>query len=122
MAILNPPNWDTNDSNSKKGRVHVPIHNPPGITKGWNLEFISVSFESANDASVANVNLFYDGKLAVAINSNTGSAFYVAFTADEARKYEYVRPTGIAVALDLRFPEADSAIKLYSITLVYKAN
>ena len=122
VAILTPSNWDTNTSSSKKGRVHVPIHNPPGITKAWYLEDISVNFESVNDASVVTVTLFYDGKQVFANNSNTDSAFNVAFTADEAKKYEYPRPTGIAVALDLKFPEADSAIKLYSITLLYKAN
>lgn len=122
VAILTPPNWDPNNSNSKKGRVHVPIHNPPGITKGWYLEDISVNFEGVHDASVATVSLFYDAKQEVAINSNTDSAFHVAFTANEARKLAYVRPTGIAIALDLRFPEADSAIKLYSITLLYKAS
>lgn len=119
VAILTPHNWDPS---SRKGRVHIPIHNPPGITKAWYLEDISVNFESVNDASVVTVTLFYDGKQVVAINSNTERVFHIAFSADEARKYEYVIPTGIALALDLSFPEAHSAIRLYSITLLYRAN
>lgn len=121
VAILSPPNWDTNDSSTKKGRVHVPIHNPPGITKGWNLQDISVNFSGENDASVATIKLFYDGNESVSVNTNTNSTFHIEFTQDESGKYAYFRPTGISLTLDLRFPEKDSIIKLYSITLLYKA-
>jgi len=121
VAILSPPNWDTNDSSTQKGRVHVPIHNPPGITKGWNLQDISVNFEGENDASVSTIKLLYDGQVAVSINTNTDSTFNIVFTQDEGEKYAYFRPTGISLTLDLKFPEKDSDIKLYSVTLLYKA-
>lgn len=125
VAILTADNWDPT---SRKGRVHVPIHNPPGITNAWYLKDISVNFESVkdgpalNDASVVTVTLFYDGKEVVAINTNAESVFNISFSEDEAREYEYVVPTGIAVALDLSFPGPDTAIKLYSITLLYRAS
>lgn len=121
VAILTPFKWDVNVSSSKKGRVHVPIHNPPLITKGWYLYDISVNFGSVDDATVDNVVLYYDGTAVTSYNSNKNSTFYISFTAEEAKKYAYVSPSGIAIALDLKFPEEKSAINLYSITLLYGA-
>lgn len=167
---------------TKKGRVHVPIHNPPGFTvdfrprppriggfnptvdnlpvddkppvdesslpggigvfnplpRGidgfWALEAIDLNFDSVQSGTVVKVSLYYDGYLVVSkeppVKFDTNfnpppddqdQLVEIQFTTAEAREYGYVPPKGISVTLDLEFPEEGSAIKLYSVTLVYKA-
>lgn len=188
VTWLTPLDWDARADLTKKGRVHVPIHNPPGFTvdfrprppriggfnpavdnlpvdykpavdesslpggigvfnplpRGidgfWALEAIDLNFDSVHYGTVVKVSLYYDGYLVVSkkppvkfdtkfnptnINKprpdDQDQLVEIQFTTAEAREYGYVPPKGISVTLDLEFPEERSAIKLYSVTLVYKA-
>jgi hypothetical protein len=67
------------------------------------------------------VKLYYDSALIVSTDTSKKDSPYINFTKTEARIDAYVVPTGISVALDLRFPESDSVITLFSVTLIYKA-
>lgn len=94
-------------------------------TGSWTLDAISVKFGSVHGGDVKRVSLYYDRDLIVSTgnihpNSNLPGTYDIKFTADEAIKYGYVPPKGISVTLDLKFPHADSAINLWSITLFYK--
>ena len=121
MAVLKPLKYNVNDSNSKKGVVHIPIHNPPAMTLAAYLQNIVVKFNSVDDATVNSVSLYYDNIRKVTISMNESDTFHINFNANEAKEYAYEIPTGISVALDLRFPNAKSCINLFSVTLVYKA-
>jgi hypothetical protein len=121
MTILTSFKYDQNDNNTKKGLVHVPIHNPPSMTKHAYLQSIYVKFKGFNDATVESVILYYDSNVMVATNTRKSDTFHIDFSTNEASFYQYVVPTGISVTLDLRFPNENSSINLYSITLVYKA-
>lgn len=120
VAILTPHNWNTNKDSTKEGRVHVPIHNPPGITTSWLLEALEVNFQSEEGAAVEKTELYYDGNLQFSHSQKTSNKFHVKVTGEDI-KIGYVRKRGISVALELAFPKAKSAIKLYSVTIVYKA-
>lgn len=121
VTILTPPAWNVNKDDTKEGRVHVPIHNPPGITTSWTLKALDVNFDSEESATVEKITLYYDGDLVVSASTRTSNKFHIDFTTTEAKKYSYVRPKGISIALEFAFPKAKSAIKLYSITLAYQA-
>lgn len=121
VAIITPHNWNTNKPITREGRVHVPIHNPPGITTSWLLNALDVNFDSEDDGSVEKISIYYDGALVVSASTKSTSQFYIEFNTTEAETYGYVRPKGISIALDLAFPKVHSAINLYSITLAYQA-
>lgn len=121
VAIITPHNWNTNKPITKEGRIHIPIHNPPGITTRWLLNALDVNFDSEDDGSVEKISIYYDGVLVVSASTKSTSRFYIDFNATEAETYGYVRPKGISIALDLAFPKLHSAIKLYSVTLAYQA-
>lgn len=120
-AFLTPYEWNDSDPHTKIGRVHVPIHNPPNINERWYLENISVNATSENGASVDYVTLYYDSEKVVTQKGHTTGVFHIEFNADEAKKYAYVPPKGISIQLILKFPKAESFIKLSSVTLLYKA-
>ncbi|PQE09996.1 hypothetical protein CJF31_00003917 [Rutstroemia sp. NJR-2017a BVV2] len=120
-ATITPYKYDVNDPNTHESIVHVPVHNPPAMTKPAYLQNILVKFDSAYDAAVDSVNLYYDSKLLVSTNTGKKNGFHIDFSTNEAKNYAYQVPTGISVELDLRFPRPNSAITLYSVTLVYKA-
>lgn len=90
---------------------------PRGNDGVWALEAIYLNFESVEGGRVVKVSLYYDGCLVI----DGEPPIEVGFTTDEAIKYGYVPPKGISVTLDLYFPSEKSGIKLYSVTLVYKA-
>ena len=121
MAVLKPFKYNVNESNSKKGLVHIPIHNPPAMTLAAYLQNIVVKFDSVDDATVRSVSLYYDNIMKVIVSMNESDTFHINFNAKEAKEYAYEIPKGISVALDLRFPNAASCINLFSVTLVYKA-
>lgn len=120
MAILTPHNWNVNKLHTKEGRVHVPIHNPPGITTSWLLEALEVKFQSEEGAAVEKTELYYDGDLQFSDSQKTSSTFHIQVTGKDVN-IGYVRKRGISVALELAFPKAKSASKLYSVTILYKA-
>lgn len=121
VAILSPLKWDEDSDDTKKGLIHVPIHNPPGITTSWHLNSLYVKFVSEEGATVETISIYYDGDLKVSASTKTGAAFHVDFTTTEAADYKYVRPKGISITLELAFPRKKSAINLYSVTLLYQA-
>lgn len=121
-ATLTPFAYQPHDPGSQKGTVHVPIHNPLAITKSLTLQSILVNFDVVDDASVDSVTLYYDSKNVVTTSTTKKATFYIDFTSSEASSYAYSAPAGICVTLNLRFPNADSCINLYSVTLVYKAS
>jgi hypothetical protein len=121
MAVLAPANYNPSDSRTKRGMVHVPIHNPPTLTKTPILEDIIVRFDSSGDATIDSVAVYYDTTSVFKVGVKKSGTFYVKLSNAEASSAAYVKPIGICVTLDLRFPEADSSIDLYSVTLVYKA-
>jgi hypothetical protein len=120
-AILTPAAYDVNKADTKKGMVHVPIHNPIQMTKAATLQNIIVKFDATSDATVESVALYYDATQVVKVISKKGATFHVDFSGAEITTYAYAVPTGVSVALDLRFPNSDSSITLYSVTLVYQA-
>ncbi|KAJ6445113.1 DUF396 domain protein [Purpureocillium lavendulum] len=116
-AVLKAPN-----SSIKKGKVHVPIHDTPEIiSKTYALENVLVYFDVESDAVVDTVTIYYDATKVVATNVNKKNTFHIDFSANEAKKYAYVVTSGICATLDLTLPHSESAINLYSVTLVYKA-
>lgn len=118
VAILS---WDKDSDDREKGLVHVPIHNPPGITSTWHLNSLYVKFVSEEGAVVEAISIYYDGDQKVFVPTKAGGSFHVDFNTSEAADYRYVRPKGISITLDLRFPNRKSVIKLYSVTLIYQA-
>lgn len=121
VAIITPHNWNTNKPITREGRVHVPLHNPPGITTRWLLDALDVNFDSEHDGSVERISIYYDGALVFTTSTKSTSRFYIDFNTTEAGDYGYVRPKGISITLDLGFPKAHSLIKLHSLTLAYRA-
>ncbi|PHH92988.1 hypothetical protein CDD83_2821 [Cordyceps sp. RAO-2017] len=116
-AVLKAPS-----ASVKKGRVHLPVHDTPEVVdKTYALYHIRVNFEIESEASVDFVTVYYDSTKVVSTDVNKKNTFHVDFTANEAMKYKYDVLAGIAVTLDLSFPDPKSAINLYSVTLVYKA-
>lgn len=121
-AVLTPFKWDSSTASTKKGSVHVPIHNPPAVVnRSMYLQNIIVKFDVTSDAVVNTVTLYYDSQSIVQTNMSKEGTFHIDFTTNEAQAYAYIVPAGISVQLDLRFPNEDSSINLYSVTLVYKA-
>ncbi|OJJ43622.1 hypothetical protein ASPZODRAFT_136073 [Penicilliopsis zonata CBS 506.65] len=121
QAVLKPAAFDQNVASTKQGVVHVPIPNPPSLTKSATLQNILLDLNSANDARVNAVSLYYDKHLVVKTDTSNTSTFHIDFITAEAASYAYRPPTGICVSLDLRFPNSDSSIDLYSVSLIYKA-
>lgn len=117
-AILTANHWNVNDSDSWKGRVHVPIHNPPNVTQRWYLRDISVNLEGVNNGSVEFVTVYYDQIPIKTEEPNAKRAFNYWY--DDHELEAYPPPKGIAVDLVLRFPERNSSVKLYSIALLYE--
>ena len=121
-ATIGPFGYDESNSNTKKGIVYVPIHNPPVITTQLTLSNILIKFDVLSDATVDTVTLYYDNKEMVETSGlSKKKTFHIDFDNKEASTYAYVPPKGVSVMLDLRFPNLDSSINLYSVTLVYKA-
>ncbi|PQE08503.1 hypothetical protein CJF30_00005344 [Rutstroemia sp. NJR-2017a BBW] len=118
---ITPYNYDVNDPTTQESVVHIPVHNPPAMTKPAYLQNIVVNFDAAYDAAVDSVNLYYDSQLLVSTNTGKKNGFHIDFTTNEAQTYAYQVPTGISVALNLKFPRQNSSLTLYSVTLVYKA-
>lgn len=104
----------------QKGTVYLPIHNPPGGSNPALLERILFQFDHINDASIASATLYYDSTQVVRIQLGNDSTATTIFNEEEAGKYAYRYLSGISLQLDLKFPNQTSAIKLYSVTLVYK--
>jgi len=121
VAFLTPFNYDTNDKSTQKGLVHVPIHNPPAMTKAAYLQQISLKFDSVDGATVDSVILYYDSQDVFTADTKNKKTFYVSLNADESKSCAYAPPPGICVSLSLGFPNSGSCIKLWSVTLVYKA-
>ncbi|UNI17009.1 hypothetical protein JDV02_003389 [Purpureocillium takamizusanense] len=116
-AVLRAPS-----ASVKKGRVHIPVHDPPGVLdKTYALENILVSFDVESDASIDMVTLYYDGAKVVSTNVTRKNTFHIDFSTNEAAKYAYVLPSGICLSLDVVFQSAKSVVQLYSVTLVYRA-
>lgn len=108
------------ETSKKKGTVYLPIHNPPGGSNPALLERILYQFDNINDGSIASATLYYDSTKVVRTQLGYDSTVTTVFSEQEAKKYAYQDLSGISLQLDLDFLNQHSAIKLYSVTLVYK--
>jgi hypothetical protein len=108
-------------STKTKGRVHLPIHNPPQVVgQVQALKNIAVCFQ-ATDATIQTVTLYYDTKLITQIDCSRPTTFNAEYTPKESIEYAYVITSGISVMLDLKFENSDAVVNLYSVTLAYQA-
>ena len=115
VAILSATNWRTTERLSRKGRVHVPIHNPPNINGKWRLSNISVNSEGENGGSVDTVLVYYDQTLTMGVEPRATRAFNFPVDGDI-----YPPPKGIVVEVNVNFEGSESTVKLYSVTLLYQ--
>lgn len=120
VAILTPHNWDADKGSTNTGRVHVPIHNPPSITTSWVFDTVYIKFASEEGATVEKIGLYHDSDLKISVGISATSSFHIQITGTEA-KIAHDSQTGLSLALDLAFPKEKSAIKLSSVSIIYKA-
>lgn len=101
--------------------VHVPISNPPQLSTASELQALLIKFDTS-DAWITGVALYYDNKQIFTYKTNETQDFYLTFTSTESSNYAYKVPTGISVALNLKFRTSSSlGVTLRSVALVYKA-
>ncbi|KAI0435518.1 hypothetical protein F4803DRAFT_557917 [Xylaria telfairii] len=61
-AILTPLKYDVNDAKSKKGMVHISVHNPPAMTNKAYLQNLLIRFDNESDATIESAAIYYDQK------------------------------------------------------------
>lgn len=116
-AWLTPYEWKSDDWKTQHGRVHIPIHNPHVAS---TIHSLIVNIRSERGGSVLRFVLYYDSTVVFTKDVKTKNAFRIDFNPDEAKKAAYLPPKGISVQLILKFPEAESCVKLVSVALLCK--
>jgi hypothetical protein len=86
------------------------------------LQNIIVKFKASDSNAIVNsASLYYNSTKKLIADTKRSGEFYIDFDTTKANDYAYIIPNAISIALDLRFPNPDSSIQLYSVALVYKA-